>query len=68
MKVYQSVHELIGKTPIVELNSLALPPGVRLFGKLEFMNPGGSVKDRLGIELLREAFESEKTTGGWHSD
>ncbi|AGK55009.1 PLP-dependent cysteine synthase family protein [Bacillus sp. 1NLA3E] len=64
MKVYQSVHELIGKTPIVELNSLALPPGVRLFGKLEFMNPGGSVKDRLGIELLREAFESEKLQVG----
>ncbi|ETI67182.1 PLP-dependent cysteine synthase family protein [Neobacillus vireti] len=65
MKVYKNVHELIGHTPIVEITQFSLPEGVRIFAKLEFMNPGGSVKDRLGMELLREAFSSGKLrTGG----
>ncbi|MDQ1001416.1 O-acetylserine dependent cystathionine beta-synthase [Neobacillus niacini] len=64
MKVYKNVHELIGHTPVVEITQFALPKGVRIFAKLEFMNPGGSVKDRLGVELLREAFESGKLQDG----
>ena len=57
MKVYKNVHELIGHTPIVEIYTVSMPEDVRIFAKLEFMNPGGSVKDRLGQELLRDAFE-----------
>ncbi|MCM3765373.1 PLP-dependent cysteine synthase family protein [Neobacillus niacini] len=64
MKVYQNVHELIGHTPVVEITQFSLPEGVRLFAKLEFMNPGGSVKDRLGMELLNEAFSSGKLRPG----
>jgi cystathionine beta-synthase (O-acetyl-L-serine) len=64
VKVVQNVHQLIGNTPMIELNNFPLPEGVRLFAKLEFMNPGGSVKDRLGIELLREAVESGKLLPG----
>lgn len=64
VKVVQNVHQLIGNTPMIELNHFPLPEGVRLFAKLEFMNPGGSVKDRLGIELLREAVESGKLLPG----
>jgi cystathionine beta-synthase (O-acetyl-L-serine) len=64
MKVYKNVHELIGHTPIVEISQFPLPRGVRIFAKLEFMNPGGSVKDRLGIELLNEAFSSGKLQAG----
>lgn len=64
MKVYKNVHELIGQTPIVEISQFPLPAGVRIFAKLEFMNPGGSVKDRLGLELLREAFKSGKLKPG----
>lgn len=65
MKVYKNVHELIGHTPIVEISQFPLPDGVRIFAKLEFMNPGGSIKDRLGVELLQEAFASGKLqTGG----
>lgn len=55
MKVYRGVHELIGKTPLVEITRFNLPTGVRLFAKLEFYNPGGSVKDRLGKELIEDA-------------
>jgi cystathionine beta-synthase (O-acetyl-L-serine) len=65
MKVYKNVHELIGHTPMMEITQFHLPDGVRIFAKLEFMNPGGSVKDRLGMELLDEAFSSGKLrTGG----
>ena len=64
MRFYKSVHELIGHTPMVEITQFSLPEGVRIFAKLEFMNPGGSVKDRLGIELLQEAFSSGKLTRG----
>ncbi len=64
MKVYKNIHELIGHTPVVEISQFPLPEGVRIFAKLEFMNPGGSVKDRLGIELLTEAFSSGKLQAG----
>ncbi|WP_413308606.1 cysteine synthase family protein [Bacillus sp. 1P10SD] len=64
MKVYKNVHELIGHTPMVEITQFHLPEGVRIFAKLEFMNPGGSVKDRLGMELLEEAFSSGKLRKG----
>ena len=57
MNVYRGVHELIGHTPIVEITRFSLPEGVRLFAKLEFYNPGGSVKDRLGRELIEDALE-----------
>jgi O-acetylserine dependent cystathionine beta-synthase len=50
MKVVKSVHELI------EITSFPLPEGTRLFAKLEFLNPGGSVKDRLGMELIEDGF------------
>jgi cystathionine beta-synthase (O-acetyl-L-serine) len=64
VKVYQNVHQLIGHTPMVEINHFSLSEGVRLFAKLEFMNPGGSVKDRLGQELLKEAVASGKLRPG----
>ncbi|WP_040207891.1 PLP-dependent cysteine synthase family protein [Neobacillus jeddahensis] len=64
MNVYKNVHELIGHTPIVEITQFPLPEDVRIFAKLEFMNPGGSVKDRLGVELLREALTSGKLQPG----
>lgn len=64
LKIYRNVHELIGNTPIVEITQFSLPEKVRLFAKLEFMNPGGSVKDRLGVELINEAIVSGKINAG----
>ncbi|WP_027416344.1 PLP-dependent cysteine synthase family protein [Aneurinibacillus terranovensis] len=57
MKVFKNIKGLIGNTPIVEITTYELPEGVRVFAKLEYFNPGGSVKDRLGIELIRDAEE-----------
>lgn len=55
--IVQSVYELIGETPLIELRTLPVPPGVKIYGKLEMMNPGGSVKDRLGVQLIERALE-----------
>ncbi len=57
MTIFRSVHDLIGRTPLLEITHFSLPPKVRLFAKLEYFNPGGSVKDRLGQHLLQEAFQ-----------
>ncbi|MCM3080802.1 MULTISPECIES: cysteine synthase A [Brevibacillus] len=64
MNVYRNVKELIGNTPIVEITQFELPEGVRLFAKLEYFNPGGSVKDRLGMELIRAAEENGQLKPG----
>ncbi|QPC46979.1 PLP-dependent cysteine synthase family protein [Mangrovibacillus cuniculi] len=64
MKVYRNIHEMIGQTPVVEVTQFTLPEGVRLFAKLESFNPGGSVKDRLGKELLEDAFERGVISAG----
>ncbi len=58
------MHDLIGNTPLMEITQFSLPEGVRLFAKLEFMNPGGSVKDRLGMELLESALSSGQLKPG----
>jgi O-acetylserine dependent cystathionine beta-synthase len=64
MARFQHIHELIGNTPLVELKGYALPNGVKLYAKLEYKNPGGSVKDRLGVELLNDAFASGQLQPG----
>ena len=45
----------IGGTPLLELRRLGVPPGVRLFAKLEGQNPGGSIKDRIALRMVRAA-------------
>ncbi|MCP3028868.1 PLP-dependent cysteine synthase family protein [Halobacillus sp. A5] len=50
-----NVQSLVGQTPMIELTHSAIPNQARIFAKLEFMNPGGSVKDRLGLKLIEDA-------------
>ena len=64
MKVYKNVHQLIGNTPLLELTHFPLPEKVRLFAKLEYYNPGGSIKDRLGFELVNNALKLGKISPG----
>ncbi|WP_106498138.1 PLP-dependent cysteine synthase family protein [Lentibacillus sp. Marseille-P4043] len=64
MAIYHSIKELIGETPLLELTKFPLPKGVRLYAKLEFYNPGGSVKDRLGQELVHDALATGALTEG----
>ncbi len=49
--------DLVGNTPLVELNRICPKPGVRLLGKLEGNNPGGSVKDRPAFSMFSKAIE-----------
>ena len=53
--IYNSVTELIGKTPIVKLNKIVPEDSVDVFVKLEFFNPGGSVKDRIALSMIEKA-------------
>ena len=55
MAVYQSMLELIGNTPLVRLTHFDFPEDVHVFAKLELWNPGGSVKDRTGLYMVRDA-------------
>ena len=57
MKVYNNFTELIGNTPLVKLNNLKENLGFcgNIYAKLEYFNPAGSVKDRIGFALIREA-------------
>jgi len=54
MNVYSNILDMVGQTPMLEITRLDTGP-CRLFLKLELMNPGGSVKDRIGISMIAEA-------------
>ncbi len=55
MKYLNNIQELIGNTPIIKLNNLNIKSGVNIFAKLESNNPGGSVKDRIGVYMIEGA-------------
>ncbi len=50
----RSLDESIGRTPLVRLRLPGVPPGVELWGKCEWFNPGGSVKDRTALSIVKE--------------
>jgi len=52
--IYDSITDLIGRTPLVRINRLA-PDNVTMYVKLEMFNPGGSVKDRLALGIIEDA-------------
>lgn len=54
--IVKSVYELIGQTPLIELD-IPVAKGSRILAKLESFNPGGSVKDRLGVSLIEAALK-----------
>lgn len=64
MRVYNNMHELVGNTPMVKLNHFPVKDGINIFAKLELWNPGGSVKDRLGLYFIEDAERSGKLKKG----
>jgi [CysO sulfur-carrier protein]-thiocarboxylate-dependent cysteine synthase len=52
---YDSILDVVGNTPLLALHALSPNPHVRLWGKLEGQNPGGSVKDRIALEMVDDA-------------
>lgn len=59
-KIYQGIEELVGNTPLVNLHRLAAAQGVEaeILAKLEYFNPAGSVKDRIGRQMIQDAEEA----------
>ena len=55
MKYIDSILDIIGNTPLIKLNNLGVKEGVNIFAKLEGENPGGSVKDRVGVYMIKDA-------------
>lgn len=55
MKVFDDIKEMIGETPILKINRFDLKDGVNIYAKLENFNPGGSVKDRIGDYMIKQA-------------
>src|SRR5215213_6255532 len=62
-RIYQSIAETIGNTPVVRINRMG-PPGVNLFVKIEAFNPLGSVKDRLALGVIEAAEKSGELKPG----
>ena len=66
MKIYTSVEQLIGGTPLLELSNLEKQLGLKakLLAKLEYLNPAGSAKDRIGLAMIDEAEKAGKLRPG----
>ena len=64
MVMHKEITELIGRTPLVRLNRLSRPGSATIYGKVEFFNPGGSVKDRICLNMINEAERQGKLKPG----
>lgn len=60
MRIAQSVNELIGNTPLVRLNRVTEGAGATVVAKLEYFNPGHSVKDRIALAMIEAAEKAGK--------
>ncbi len=58
--IHQNIEGLIGNTPLVKLNKLSELTGATILGKCEFMNPTSSVKDRIAMNMINQAFKEGK--------
>ncbi|MFQ6024386.1 MAG: pyridoxal-phosphate dependent enzyme [Acidiferrobacterales bacterium] len=58
MNYYESILDLVGKTPLVKLNRIVDPGMATVYAKLETLNPTGSVKDRIAVNIVRRAEEA----------
>ena len=62
--LYENMHELIGRTPLVRLNNMGVSPEVEIYAKLEMYNPSGSVKDRIGEYMIAAAEKEGRLKAG----
>jgi len=64
MRYYQNILETIGRTPLIRLNRVTQDISATVLAKVEFFNPGGSVKDRIGLSLVEACEQSGKLQPG----
>ena len=62
--IYDNILQIVGNTPTVRLNRIGKETGVELFAKCEFLNPGGSVKDRIAVRMIEKLEESGRVGPG----
>jgi len=60
MNIAQDITQLVGNTPLVKLNRPSSLTGATILGKCEFMNPGGSIKDRVGVNLIMQSLKNKE--------
>jgi len=60
--IYNNILEIIGNTPMVKINKINPNKRVNIFAKLEGVNPGGSIKDRVALKMIEEAEKSGELT------
>ena len=63
-KIYNNFTELIGNTPLIKLKGPSNDTGCNIYGKAEFLNPGGSVKDRAALAIIKDAENKKLITEG----
>ncbi|PJH75589.1 MAG: cystathionine beta-synthase [Anaerolineae bacterium CG_4_9_14_0_8_um_filter_58_9] len=64
LRVYDNILQTIGKTPLVRLNRVGRELTCPLYAKVEYFNPGGSVKDRIALNIISEAERSKRLLPG----
>ena len=62
--IYSNILGVIGNTPVVKINHVGAELTCELYAKCEFLNPGGSVKDRIGYEMVKNAEQSGRIKPG----
>jgi len=62
--IYDDILQAIGRTPLVKLNKVGRDLACNLYGKCEFLNPGGSIKDRIGYQMVMDAEASGRIKPG----
>ena len=64
MKTYDNILELVGRTPLVRLRTGIPENGPEVYAKLDFLNPTGSVKDRMALHIIRKAMDEGRLKPG----
>lgn len=67
MDIKRGFVEAVGNTPLIRLNSFSDETGCEILGKAEFLNPGGSVKDRAALYIIEDAEKKRFAKTRWHS-
>ena len=63
--VYNNILDMVGNTPLLKINKIDTGP-CELYVKLENLNPGGSIKDRVGLQMIDDAEKKGILKKRWH--
>ena len=64
MNYIDDIRDIIGNTPLLKLNHISPNKNVNIFASLEYLNPGGSIKDRIGLEIIESCWKT-RTIKAW---